>query len=217
VDIDQAAIEYFRIRIGRSVRKEHPNMTFGTATIRAGTTSSDIAHGLASIPSNVSASESANSEKAQALENEIKEAKERIKKWAEEETLGLQEISDPEALFNFALSTGTGRTLHVIQGKSKRDSVAIVASIIFGNNEKSRLRSKTTIERREILSRLRFALSSVDAEFHIDMETEDIPKSIRIVHPIYYDALTKDRFMHALFIVLKALELANWIVIEVTG
>lgn len=158
ITIDPSAMEHFRIRIGKSIRKEHPNMTFGTAVFSGDgkKTTFDIAHGLASIPSNVHASESANAEKAYALEDNIKEVKERIRKWTEEENLGLQEISGPDALFNFLISTGTGRTLHIIQSKNKKDSVAIVTSILFENKEKSSLKSKSTIERREILSRLRF-------------------------------------------------------------
>lgn len=142
------------------------------------------------------------------------EIKAKIEKWIKEEGISATEVPDMNAFFNFALTVGANRVLNVLQNRKKKDSILIGTSVLFGEKEKDSFRSKTRIERMEALSRLRFTLASLDVGFYIDMENNEIPKSVRIQHPIYYDALTKDRFMHGVFTVLKALELCSWVVVE---
>jgi Uncharacterized conserved protein len=142
------------------------------------------------------------------------EVKAKIEKWVKEEKLSANEVLDVNAFFNFAITVGANRVLNVLQNREKKDSILIGTNVLFGEKEKDSFRSKTRIERMETLSRLRFTLASIDVSFYIDMENNEIPKSVRIQHPIYYDALTKDRFMHGVFTVLKALELCSWVVVE---
>lgn len=139
------------------------------------------------------------------------EALERIQTWLDEENFRYAQVMGKPAqdtLFNYLITLPSGTTINTFQPSDKKDSIAISTGLRFTPEQMKLFSQKTKTERNEILSEMRFKLASLDVEF--SFTGGKIPSIIRISHPIYYDALTKDRFFKAIGTVYKALMIAGW-------
>jgi hypothetical protein len=138
------------------------------------------------------------------------EVQQRIETWLKDEGFEYSQIADEgtrKTLFTYLVSR-TGTKWIVFQPSDKKDSVCVYARLLFTDEQSRLFGKKTQIERNEILSEMRFKLASLDVEF--TFENGQMPRAIRFDHPIYYDALTKDRFFKAIGTIYKALKIASW-------
>jgi len=143
------------------------------------------------------------------------EVLERIKTWLDEEGFRYAQIIGKQAhntLFNYLVTLPSGTTINIFQLSNKKDSICISTGLIFTSEQMRLFSQKTKTERNEILSEMRFKLASVDVEF--SFAGGEIPNTIRIDHPIYYDALSKDRFFKAIAAVFKAFNMAGWVLTQ---
>jgi hypothetical protein len=139
------------------------------------------------------------------------EALERIKTWLDEEDFKYAQVMGKQAqnaLFNYLVTLPSGKKINIFQPSNKKDSIAVSTGLRFTPEQMRLFSQKTKTERNEILSEMRFKLASLDVEF--GFTGGEIPSTIKITHPIYYDALTKDRFFKAIGTVYKALLIAAW-------
>ncbi len=138
------------------------------------------------------------------------EIPERIKRWLEAEEFSYVQIIGELArnmLFSYVVTMPSGTKITVFQPSNKKDSICISTALVLSADQVKKLRQKSKIEREEIFSELHFKLASVDVEFTV--EGGEIYRRTVINHPIYYDALTKDRFFKAIFTVYKAFQLLS--------
>lgn len=141
------------------------------------------------------------------------EVPERIKRWLEAEEFSYVQIIGEQALntlFSYVVTLPSGTKISVFQPSNKKDSICVSAALVLSVDQVKKLRQKSKIEREEIFSELHFKLASVDVEF--SFEGGEIYRRIVISHPIYFDALTKDRFFKAVSTVYKAFSLASWVI-----
>jgi len=137
---------------------------------------------------------------------------EKIKKWLKMENLNFNQVVGEGArntLFNYHVTLPSGTSFNVFQPSNKKDSICVSTALIFGDALNKKFNQKTKIEREEIFSEMRFKLVSLDVEFNF--YNGEFPKRLVINHPIYYDALSKDRFFKAISTVYKAFILSTWI------
>ena len=137
---------------------------------------------------------------------------EKIQKWLEMENLKFNKVVGEGArntLFNYHVTLPSGTSINVFQPSNKKDSICVSTALIFGDAFNKKFNQKTNIELTEIFSEMRFKLASVDVEFNF--ENGELPKRLVIYHPIYFDAISKDRFFKAISTVYKAFNLANWV------
>lgn len=98
--------------------------------------------------------------------------------------------------------------LTVFQPSNKKDSIRVLVVLVLSDGQVKKLRQKSKIKQKEIFSELRFKFASLDVDFAVE---GDFHKRTVITHPIYYDALTKDRFIKAISTVYKAFILTSWV------
>ena len=141
-----------------------------------------------------------------------KEAKERIETWLKEEGYSYSPVTGEQAsntLFNHLVHLPDGKHhVNIFQPSTKEDSISVSTGLLFTEEQRKGFSQKTRIERDEILSEMRFKLASIDVEF--GFINGQMPKAMQFTHPIYYDALTKDRFFKAITTVFKAFKIASW-------
>ena len=141
----------------------------------------------------------------------VDQVKPRIERWLKEEGFEYLQVTGEEArnaFFGYFVTLRTGTKLHIFQPSNKKDSICISTGLAFSKAQSMLFSQKTEIERKEILSEMQFKLASVDVEF--GFEDGELPKAVRFKHFIYYDALTKDRFIKAIGTVFKAFMIAGW-------
>lgn len=144
---------------------------------------------------------------------DVAEAQSRIETWLEEEGFNYSQAKGKQAhntSFNYLVTLPSGSHINILQFLRKKDSICVSTGLRLSNKQMTIFSQKTQIERNEILNEVRFKLASVDVQF--SFQNGKLPKVIRIDHPIYYDALTKDRFFKAIAVVFKASMLAIWVI-----
>ena len=138
-----------------------------------------------------------------------------VETWLEEEGFSYAQAKGTQAgntLFNYVVTLPSGTKMNIFQPSNRKDSICVSTALSFSDKQLKTLRQKSKIERDEILSEMRYKLAPLDVEFRF--ENGELTRRIVILHPIYYDALTKDRFFRALSAVHKAFNIAGWILTQ---
>jgi len=150
---------------------------------------------------------------------QIKEIKEKILNWLKEEKLQPREISDPNAYFNICITVG-GLALHVIQKADQIDSIAVGANLVFTEEQLKLLENMSDKKRQEFFWELRLALLKNNelGDFQIKPNPPHDVKEVFISsRRLFYDGLTKDRLMTAIFTVYKAIFMVIWMLEQKAG
>lgn len=130
----------------------------------------------------------------------ISQVRDNIRKWLTDEGLYETDVKDDNAYFNFA-ARHQKIVFHAFQPVSKKDAVVLGCSLNLNTEQKRRL---TKIEKSELYQKL---LSTDDLfEFHPNIDNLE---NIRIQNIIFYDGLTKNEFMKAVFRLLKTVQMVN--------
>lgn len=134
---------------------------------------------------------------------EAQEAKAKIQNWLLEEGFSIQEVPNQDAVFKFNVTDSEGRTVTVGQGSDKKDEVSIMVAI-DASGSGSRINAMAAEKRDVVLWDLRFCLLNAGVAFKgVGSPLE----MVELYTAIYYDGLTKDRFLFRLFSLRRALAL----------
>lgn len=136
-----------------------------------------------------------------------REAKEKIRNWLLEFGFSIKEISASNTSFNFEGTNGEGRKLNVLQESSKKDEIQLGTRIVV--EQWPRIDAMDIDRRNALLWNLRLALINLGVGFmNIDLPLEEI----QLHTSIFYDGLTKDRFMFRLFLLRRAIALVSYMI-----
>ena len=151
------------------------------------------------------------------MSERVKEVKEKVLNWLKEEAFSPEEISDANAYFNFNIKVA-GRPLHVLQNVRSIDSIFAGANLVFTPPQLSLLKnSMDKKKRQEFFWDLRLALLGKTelGDFEIKPNPPDDVREVFISSKrIFYDALTKDRLIHAIGSVYKNVTMVVWMLEE---
>jgi len=140
------------------------------------------------------------------------EVPEKIKRWLESEEYSYVQIFGELArntLFSYVITLSPEREFVVFQPSNKNDSICISGVLVLSADQIKKLRQKPKDEQVEIFMELQLKLASLDVEF--TFEGRAVCRRIGINHTIYFDGLTKDRFLKAISMFHKAYSLASWV------
>ena len=146
----------------------------------------------------------------------VETAKGKIVGWLREEGFQFKEIKDASAYFNIVTQVGR-RAYHIFQNKGKIDSVTIASNLQFSNEQIDRFLKINRKEKRSFFSNLRIALLARETlgDFKVKPKPpEQIEQVFLSSKPIYYDGLTKDRFISTLYDVHKSTMMTLWLLEE---
>lgn len=146
----------------------------------------------------------------------IEAAKSKIAGWLREEGFQFKEIEDSNAHFNIMTQIG-GKAYHIFQNKSKIDSITIASNHKFSSEQIEKFSKIKKEEKKLFFNNLRIALLARQAlgDFKIKPKPpEQIEQIFLSSKPIFYDGLTKNRFISMLHDVHKSAMMTIWILEE---
>jgi hypothetical protein len=130
----------------------------------------------------------------QSLEDEVRR---RIENWLTEEGFTLNSNIKTQRKRRFVIAfkepQQQGATYYVAQEEDKKDLIQIIMLVAMGEPHMKMLQEMEDSARSEFLWELRFDLLRSGCVFSFD--NMELPRQIEIDYPIYYDALSKDKFM----------------------
>lgn len=142
------------------------------------------------------------------------EPQELIQKWLIEEDFKIQAVRDPNSWFNLLVEDKQGRKTNVAQQLEKVDHITIGTKLLIHKSHQSKLRQMKVEDRNNLFWELRLGLLDRGVGFSaITMPFKEITVSMGI----FYDGLSKDRFIRRLFDVRKALLYVSWIIERALG
>ena len=148
------------------------------------------------------------------------EVKEKVLNWLKEEALSPEEVSDPNAYFNFGIKVA-GKPLHVVQNVRSLDSIFVGANLVLTPPQLSLLKKNMDEKKRqEYFWDLRLALltNSELGDFQIKPNPPDDVREVFISSKrVFYDTLTKDVLIHTIHNVYKAVTMVVWMLERYAG
>jgi hypothetical protein len=137
--------------------------------------------------------------------------KKKVANWLKEEGFPLKEVPDPDAGFNFSVKVG-GFAIDVVQNL-RRDAILVRSTLVFNKKQTTQLKGMEEKRRQEFLWDLRMRLLNNNevGTFTIKPNLERMEVLVQS-RGIFHDALTKDRFIHAIIVVHKAITMVIWMV-----
>lgn len=150
---------------------------------------------------------------------EVDDVKNKIVKWSTNEGIFKKYIKDDaKANFHLLLNFPENSTnpIDVVQPKDKDDSIVIASATQVSPNHIQEIKKLSIEKRRSFLNELRILLGARPTEFELK-HPDDILELYVITSPIYFDGLTKDRFMTVISDVFKSKLLGIWKIQEKFG
>lgn len=134
-----------------------------------------------------------------------------IRKWCIEEDMFGQKVEDKNTLWHFVIRypKGAPKFLDVAQPLGKKDMIVIGAGTKIPFEHMNKMRSLKRKKRDEMLWDLRFLLGNRPTAFSLN-EKDGILEGFSNQMIIFFDGLTKDRFMSAVSEVDKSMLLVIW-------
>ena len=137
-----------------------------------------------------------------------KELEKKLRTWLVEEEYLVKSQTNPVASFILVASNpAAGISVSISQNTKHSDRIEISSQMMFGEYAK-KLADLPSQEREEFFWDLRFSLVMSDVIFA--MVPPENPQSIVVIKNIWYDGLTKDRFMSAIQRVGEGALLCSW-------
>jgi hypothetical protein len=149
----------------------------------------------------------------------VETAKGKIIGWLREEGFQFKEVEDSSAHFNIVTQVGR-RAYHVFQNRGKIDSVTIASNLQFSNEQIDKFLKLNKEDKRSFFSNLRIALLARETlgDFKVKPKPpEQIEQVFISSKPVYYDGLTKDKFISTLYDIHKSSMMTLWLLEETIG
>ena len=120
------------------------------------------------------------------------EIKEQIQKWLMEEGWRIRAENVPDAEWFLSGESEARVRIGIGKKRERPDQIIIQGSVTFNQTHRDQIARLLLEERSDFLWDMRFSLLNMGVEFS---GVTDIPQEVRISQRIYYDGLTKDRFL----------------------
>lgn len=137
----------------------------------------------------------------------------RIRNWITEEGLTHSIVEDPASRFNIMVRLVQDFSLHIVVPAGITRSVYVVFQASLSDTQKRVLGGFDAEQRRDFIFDVSLELCRMDLPFRLE-HPNDVLESIRFEKPVYYDSLAEDLAKHmlfnAIFTVLRAYYLVNW-------
>jgi len=137
--------------------------------------------------------------------------KKKVVNWLKEEGFPFKETHDPDASFNFSVKVA-GFAIDVVQNL-RRDAILVRSTLVFNDKQTAQWKSMEERRRQEFLWDLRMLMLNNNevGTFAIKPELKRMEVMVQS-RGIFHDALTKDRFIHAIIVVHKVITMVIWMV-----
>lgn len=131
---------------------------------------------------------------------------EKIQNWLIEEGYKVSKQNDPKTYFTIIAEHGTGMKIGVSQSLESTDRITVSGTVEFPEDG---LHGLAQDERLNLLWDLRFALMASELMF-VMVPNGQLPNKVHILKNVWYDGLTKDRFMNVAQRVVEGKLLTMW-------
>ena len=151
---------------------------------------------------------------------ETNKVKQKVLDWLREEGFFAEE-EEPGPLMNFNISASKGKlAFNVMQDCSRIESVFVCTNVLVGPEQKHRLQEIPLKRRMDFVWALNmdFIRNNELGDFVIQPEPPDDIQSVFVsTRQLYYDELTKGKFMVSVHVLLKAAVMTMWMLQKLLG
>ena len=137
------------------------------------------------------------------------EIKAQIQTWLMEEGWRIRTENVPDAEWFLSGESEARVRIGIGQHRGRPDQIIIQGSVTFQQEQQEQITRLPPEERNDFLWNMRFSLLNMGVEF---CGVAEPPKEIRISQRIYYDGLTKDRFLQRVSQVRNGVLTVLWMV-----
>jgi hypothetical protein len=150
-------------------------------------------------------------------ENKDVEMMRKLQGWLVEEGFLLRKEDNPQANFQYAVTSPVGINLVVLQQLGKKDQIVVAGVVNIEDQVQKKILELSDSERGDFLWDLRFSLLLSHFQFQFQPQGADVMQQIMIVDPMWYDGITKDTFMKSLSTVTNGVLLVLWKIVRKFG
>jgi len=137
------------------------------------------------------------------------EVKEQIQKWLMEEGWRIRTENVPDAEWFLSGESEARVRIGIGKKRERPDQIIIQGSVTFQQEQQEQITRLPSAERNDFLWNIRFSLLDMGVEFSGVAEP---PREVCISQRIYYDGLTKDRFLQRVSQVRNGVLTVVWMV-----
>jgi hypothetical protein len=146
--------------------------------------------------------------------NGKKEVIEKIQKWLKEESIEITNIDNPFA--DYQVNTKNPNQ-SICLPKNKIDVIEFATSVYFTKeDQKAYVALKNNEEKLRIIWDLQRSLLEINVEYEVKPDFDNL-ESIIIKKTVYFDGLSKDRFMDTIFALQRGYYLAELMLRQLRG
>ncbi len=146
--------------------------------------------------------------------SEKKEVIEKIQKWLKEESIDCTQEEHP--YLDFKIDTKNPNQT-IILHKNKQDSLEFLTIANFTKEDQKTYGAlKNNEEKLRIIWDLQRSLLEINVEYEVKQDFDNL-ESIMIKKTIYFDGLTKDRFMDTRFALVRGHNLVELMLVQLRG
>jgi hypothetical protein len=150
---------------------------------------------------------------------EINKTKQKIMDWLKEEGFSAEEKQDPNAYFNIQATKG-GMGVNIVQNPPFNDSFFIGGNIAVNTEQQTIFKSRSREKREDFIWDLQINLLT-NNELGDFMLKPNPPNDLQVIfissRRIYFDELTKGKFLAIMNIVMKSVIMSIWKLQKFTG
>lgn len=137
------------------------------------------------------------------------EIQKQIQTWLMEEGWRIREENVPDAEWFLSGESEARVRIGIGKRRGRPDQIIIQGSVTFQQEQQEQITRLLSEERNDLLWNMRFSLLNLGVEFGGVTEP---PQEVRISQRIYYDGLTKDRFLQRVSQVRNGVLTVVWMV-----
>lgn len=143
------------------------------------------------------------------VDKKVEEVRALIEKWLLEEGFSVEPAMLNDTVFSLLIRNGQKRAMYVSQRNNSRDQILIEAVVEVPEDVSRQIAMFEKTRRSNFVWSLLFSLVNSGVGYSFLGKPEAI-KSIDMATAIYYDGLSKDRFMEKLHLVRRAIQIVFW-------
>ena len=143
------------------------------------------------------------------VDKKVEEVRVLIEKWLLEEGFSIEPAMLNDTAFSLLVRNGQKRAMYVSQRNGSRDQILIEAVVKIPEDVSRQIAVFEKTRRSNLVWSLLFNLVNSGVGYSFLGKPEAI-ESIDVTAAIYYDGLSKDRFMERLHLVRRATQIVFW-------
>jgi hypothetical protein len=130
---------------------------------------------------------------------------EQIRRWLAEEGWAIEDTPDPQNIFDVMITLQNGKPMNVFQRRESSDCISVGLNIVFDDTNLNRFNDLPRSAQQTILDEIERDAMIMGVEFEMN-QTPII--EMLFSSSIYFDGLTKDRFIRTVLLVVRAISLS---------